>query len=1018
MNSSFTTGVANAAGAAFVSTKDRLSEGMELFAHLIHNTTHVVVSGASRKLESIDKEDIYNEVSQVVDMVLYYLRIMGATLFHYASIFWGIAGASRFLREENLSKVAESLVVMKTHVKLAVFEVANSKAGSYIVALGRSIIATVSAHEFQRFALSITLTLAFGAWLWGLSTGVILGKIFRRPLKTMGVEYRSMSFSPLRLSITVTDIVAYPTSCSILQTILLAILPSSDVTTSPPTKEDKTVDGEASSRMGSPSKITIEFLCVRPSFRLWWARPLTLLWTLPSSTSKNAKASNKNDNKQSTSGTRRSSNTHQQGERKPKHHQWINSLVRHVSICGPAPMLFVECRRLRVEVDKVYLGPMVLDGLVFNGELSNLPGSVRAMLLAKRDDPNLTLPAFFAKKTPKLASFRADGATFNLERWLEQSQKAQQKNKKEEDSKRQQQRRKQHSSSRRTGTRRYNLETSSPTHAQEHVDVSTYDEETSSHQSTRQDSSSDASSLFEVGNDEKTPNALLQTTFRILLSAFQFKAHEIEYVVRGASASSVREIRKQLPPDQACLALSRMSRKARAVTVVGVRDFSLSFHGYNSDLIMATEGLYIRVGSPVPPRRPSSPRSSRGAPLDFQKKRRKRSKRTAPQIRDVEWYRTWTDVVSPSDCIIHIGGILDVAVWLFGYDFFWFRKSLSLSLTVIDQTLNVDPEPLHTLLVHFDDWIDGNAPINEWQAWFIKETKCNALTLDELNIYRACYKMARLGKKGKQDHTNEENANRGDDNNAIYNYLIETSGAGTSMPAEGGDPQEILSKLEQRMEFQQIMAERRRVMGPAWSVPRNNSELDYFMHASGRHQVPTDGKNHVSSHASSLASSASANIGGSSIIDFQDHSSDIFLYEALLALVETKASIMACRLSLIILLPTYKVLVTDKDSRTLDPHSRSHPNNRSHPAPLPTLLTAQGCQTMYASKSKFLPYRTYVGSTGDRNADTKDSAFMQLHLSAELVRWGATPDQATSNRSDVPRFLSNGTLCGLLYEVS
>jgi len=925
-----------------VDGNEKIMEALWMANDLIVNSTNIGMS--NKLLKNLNQELIYNFYS-VLDMILYYIRAICTNFFQLFSILGQYVmrisrqlwqAVFQWLREVNLVGVIETLGAIKA-TTLSVFpSLLGTEFGMQVCALSKSIIATISNHEFQRWAASLTLVLAFVAWFWGLSTGAILSRIFRRPLNSMGIEYRSMSFSPIRLSITMTDIVAYPSSCSILRTILLCLLPSSDVSTPPPEGKPQG-ENPIPEATASPSYIRIELLSVRPSLTLWWARPLRLLFPHKSE---------------------RLANEEQEGDKeKPKKRDLINLIVKYVAVCCPAPMLNIECHRVRIEVDKSYLGCMVPD---FDGDHSAIPGSVRASLIAEQQ--NLRLPTFYNQSTPRLDSFRADAATFNLERWLEQCHKIRDKLKQIE-----------HKHAKKVRPRQ-SSEQNEDWIARDHLDESTYDD----HQNKNMPTQLTQEEMSQQGS----PNALLQATLRVLLTAFHFTAYEFEYIVRAAGVESVKGIRKNYPPDQAALQLAIMNRMERAATVLGLKQFTLSFHGYSSDLVMASSGFYIRVGSPPVQRRtknhPWSKSTDHGVPhFDFQKRINGHHKLW--KVHEEEPFRTWTNVVSPCDCLIHVSGVLDLCVWLFGYDHYWYQKSLNLSFSIVDQTFSLDPDPLHTVLIHFDDWIDAMAPINEWRTWFVAQLKSNPPLQEELVLYRQCYEFSRLDKK----HIGVGNSHS---NNQINNSML-------------GDlcPDEYIAKIEQRMRFDQIMDERRHVMGINWEIP-DFSELKDFIKASGREPKPLE-----TGVGADVNASFFSTLSGS-----QDRKcSQPFLYESLLALVEIKSSIMACRISVSILLPTWKVLVTDEASLS---------NKKSRF--IPTEVIMHGCKTKYFSKSRLLPYDASSTLLADNGAQIPDEAYMLLHLSAETAVWGPKTDRVPPKNLDIPRFVSTDAYCGLLYEVS
>jgi hypothetical protein len=197
----------------------------------------------------------------------------------------------------------------------------------------------------------------------------------------------------------------------------------------------------------------------------------------------------------------------------------------------------------------------------------------------------------------------------------------------------------------------------------------------------------------------------------------------------------------------------------------------------------------------------------------------------------------------------------------------------------------LDPERVHTLFLHFDDYLDVSSPFNEWRQWYSQHIKIKSSSLDQLlQEYRNCY--------FHQQRVEHRNFISNPEKNTTLSKP--KCGAGDG----GVFDKSMLKTLERQMTFEQIMEQRRQVMGVLWEMPRNNKELkEYVFLNRSNNSLPA-------AHYSSIKESKS------------DAQVKKYWFDILIGLVEQKASFSAALVTISIVLPSYKVVlvkINDKD---------------------------------------------------------------------------------------------------------
>ena len=152
--------------------------------------------------------------------------------------------------------------------------------------------------------------------------------------------------------------------------------------------------------------------------------------------------------------------------------------------------------------------------------------------------------------------------------------------------------------------------------------------------------------------------------------------------------------------------------------------------------------------------------------------------------------------------------MIDILIWALNYDHHFDVKSIDLLITASEVALSLSPNHLHTLLIHLEDWLDGNSPFCQWYMF----------------LYNSHYKTigGRL--------TDEEKL--------AYCYSYPSIKAKKAKKTKGSNARQLLSaeqmkELERNMTTHEIMSLRCFAMKQIWKIPKDSEEFAHYLKSSG-----------------------------------------------------------------------------------------------------------------------------------------------------------------------------------------
>ena len=266
----------------------------------------------------------------------------------------------------------------------------------------------------------------------------------------------------------------------------------------------------------------------------------------------------------------------------------------------------------------------------------------------------------------------------------------------------------------------------------------------------------------EEGMHDDVMNFLLKSILRRVLSSVEVECAEISLTISGADAPTVKNARNSdaVEPYRANVALSRLGWHQRALTVLSIESVFVSFQGPNCTLKVAIGGISMQVGMP-----PKRKHSSNGGP----------SPPSSPGRRDVSntlttfgagvgqkrnRRRTWyTLIPSDNDIAVNISGVLPILVWALNYDHHWQKRKLGINVVMSKISFRLESLPLFTALVHLDDFADPDSSHGEWATWLRRKYHLGISPLSD--VERATYRKCYRKIKGIKEVVQLERGGRG-----------------------------------------------------------------------------------------------------------------------------------------------------------------------------------------------------------------------------------------------------------------
>ena len=547
--------------------------------------------------------------------------------------------------------------------------------------------------------------------------------------------------------------------------------------------------------------------------------------------------------------------------------------LRFVAFYFPAPHIRVRIKGVDVQVDKAYLAPDPPEGFIpthrhqrsisfFGEDALNpvfeednvatddeiLPSAIIPKNAAKSSDVATKHLPVFADQDALLQSFagqgrsEADSIIFHMERWVEHTSKkygAKYANKRKKESSKEDG----IAISKQQSEAREGVGKTGGTSGRRGSDFEGKDEK-----------------LGVEGRHDDIMNFLLKSILRRVLSSVEVDCADISLVIAGADAPTVRNARKAnaVEPYRANLALSCLGWHQRAVTVVSIGTVFVSFQGPDCTLKVGIGGISMQVGMPTKKRSvsdggtsPSSSPGLRGASnianardADGVKAGERRNRR-----------RAWYTIISPDNGTdVDVTGVLPILVWALNYDHFWQKRKLGINVRMSNISLRLEFIPLCTALIHLDDFVDPDSSHGEWAAWLRRKYQIGISPLSDIErqTYRDCYKKTKgvkeveqkkrgdrgvLLKNQKPSYLNvaqdnaespgttpvKDSAEAGSLASKVQNNQAETT------KKNDGSEKETLSKLESRMNCDEILKERCSVLRDKWNLSSSNPELQEFL---------------------------------------------------------------------------------------------------------------------------------------------------------------------------------------------
>ena len=233
----------------------------------------------------------------------------------------------------------------------------------------------------------------------------------------------------------------------------------------------------------------------------------------------------------------------------------------------------------------------------------------------------------------------------------------------------------------------------------------------------------ETSSAKEPKSYDEKMNACIHWVAEKVLHAISFEFEQAAIVISGAGSQLVKETRNTTSsPSDANLAFARLSRRERSLTVIGADMISIEFSpDKQCNALFCFVGLHTRVGNPI-------------LMGDHDQ--------DGNDAADVQY--VWQTIAHPFHLVAEIKGILPFVIWAVNYDYYWPSKALGLTLTSSDIAVSLLPDPLHTVLLHLDDYTDPMSSHNEWVEWLKNihiQKHHRELSEQETLAYRSNYEL-------------------------------------------------------------------------------------------------------------------------------------------------------------------------------------------------------------------------------------------------------------------------------------
>jgi hypothetical protein len=267
------------------------------------------------------------------------------------------------------------------------------------------------------------------------------------------------------------------------------------------------------------------------------------------------------------------------------------------------------------------------------------------------------------------------------------------------------------------------------------------------------------------GRHDDVMNFLLKSILRRVLSSVEVECADVSLTIAGADASTVKETREinAVEPYQANVAFSCLGWHQRAVTVLSIESVFVSFQGPDCTLKVGVGGISMQVGMPV------KQKNSSGGSLSSPSPPGRRGASNIPNIIDAygarggekkNRRRTWYTIIpSDNDVAVDITGVLPILVWALNYDHFWQKRKLGIHVRMSNLSLRLEYLPLYTALVHLDDFTDLDSSHGEWATWLRRKHQIGITSLTEIErtAYRDCYRKV----KGVKEIVQKKRGGRG-----------------------------------------------------------------------------------------------------------------------------------------------------------------------------------------------------------------------------------------------------------------
>ena len=636
--------------------------------------------------------------------------------------------------------------------------------------------------------------------------------IHRKPMREkMGIKYEKIKVSAFRLSLSIRQLELRPSESELAKTIVVAIIPSADVT-SPPLElkgeggeqdhwGDKIADKlqhtktrKGHRRRGSDrgssnsdpvpdpfrgSNLRIQEIGMGCSFHLVKVMPLVSLvrrWReyeelqkdlQPAASSSGAGSQDKLGRGEQMEVSEEMAKTIDK-QKKPEE-TWL----RFIAFYFPAPHIRIRVKGVNIQVDKAYLAPEPPEGFIpthrhqrsisffgddtlnleeDNGSIASydegLPSAIVPKNAAKNSNVMTKNLPVFADQDTMLQCFAGEGRSAADSIIFHMERWVEHTSKKV-------------GANNATKRRKESLKEDRSAKSKQ-LEAREGGGKTDGTSGRR---NSDFQGIDEKAADEgihdDIMNFLLKSILRRVLWSVEVECADVSLTIAGADAPTVKNARKThaVEPYRANLALSCLGWHQRAVTVLSIESVFVSFQGPDCTLKVGIGGISMQVGMPTQGRKSRggisecpdvapSLHSSPGRQVGTKAGEKRKRRRT--------WY---TIIPSDNDVVADVTGVLPILVWALNYDHFWQKRKLGINLRMSNLSLRLECTPLYTALVHLDDFADPDSSHGEWAAWLRRkyQNSISPLSDVERQTYRDCYRKS----KGIQEVVQKKRGDRG-----------------------------------------------------------------------------------------------------------------------------------------------------------------------------------------------------------------------------------------------------------------